>query len=60
MSGLELARRLRADPKYADMFLVALTGYGQAADREAAREAGFDEHVVKPVSRARLVELLGE
>ncbi|MDX2087606.1 MAG: GAF domain-containing protein [Kofleriaceae bacterium] len=49
MDGYELARRLRAlrpgGPR-----LVALTGYGQASDLARSREAGFDEHIVKPVT----------
>jgi CheY-like chemotaxis protein len=38
--------------------LVALTGYGQETDRAAALEAGFDEHLTKPVSLDQLVALL--
>ncbi|WP_394821166.1 chemotaxis protein CheB [Pendulispora albinea] len=56
MDGFEIARRLRANPKYARTYLVALTGYGQGTDRAKAFEAGFDEHLVKPV---RIDELLG-
>jgi two-component system CheB/CheR fusion protein len=41
------------------MFLVALTGYGQKADRELALAAGFDEHLVKPVDLATLQRVLG-
>ncbi|HLM73660.1 MAG TPA: PAS domain-containing protein, partial [Polyangiaceae bacterium] len=44
MNGFELARRIRAQDKYRSLFMVALTGYGQAADQRAAIEAGFDEH----------------
>jgi CheY-like chemotaxis protein len=40
------------------MYLVALTGYGQAADRARALDAGFDEHLVKPVSPESLMRLL--
>jgi two-component system CheB/CheR fusion protein len=58
LDGFELARRLRADPRHADVRLVALTGYGQAADRAASLEAGFDEHVVKPIHADRLLDLL--
>jgi len=39
---------------------VALTGYGQPADRRRAEQAGFDLHLVKPVDPARLVALLAE
>ncbi len=49
MDGYELARRLRALPACAGMYLVAVTGYGQSTDRQHSREAGFEEHLVKPV-----------
>jgi signal transduction histidine kinase len=45
--GFELARRVRANGSR--VRLVALTGYGQAEDKRRAAEAGFDEHLVKPV-----------
>jgi len=49
MDGFELARHLREDPDLRTTRLVAVTGYGQSADREATRAAGFDAHLVKPV-----------
>ena len=55
MSGHELARQLRQRPELAGCKLYALTGYGQERDREASREAGFDEHFVKPVDPAVLL-----
>ena len=58
MDGFELARRLRAARDTADMHLVAVTGYGRAADRVASREAGFDEHLVKPVQPEELLRVL--
>ena len=58
MDGYELARRLRAMPALAGMRLVAVTGYGQDRDREAAEQAGFHEHVVKPVNLSELVGVL--
>ncbi|MBX5459546.1 MAG: response regulator [Steroidobacteraceae bacterium] len=58
MDGYEVARRLRAQDEARSMRLVAVTGYGQPADRERAREAGFDEHMVKPVEPAVLQEFL--
>jgi two-component system CheB/CheR fusion protein len=58
MDGFELARRIRADERVSKTILIALTGYGQAADRAAAREAGFDEHLVKPVQGEQLLSLL--
>ncbi|HEY1229424.1 MAG TPA: ATP-binding protein, partial [Ramlibacter sp.] len=48
MDGYEVARRLAAHPQRAKMLLVALTGWGQSEDRQRTREAGFDEHLVKP------------
>jgi two-component system CheB/CheR fusion protein len=58
MDGFEIARRLRRDPRHAGVCLIALTGYGQASDRAVAREAGFDEHLVKPVQGEQLLTLL--
>jgi CheY-like chemotaxis protein len=59
MDGYELARRLRADRRCAKLRLVALTGYGRDPDRRRALDIGFDEHLVKPVSPERLLEVLG-
>jgi two-component system, sensor histidine kinase len=56
MNGYEVARRLRAAGTSAH--LVALTGYGQPEDVKRAREAGFDEHMVKPIDFDRLLETL--
>ena len=50
MDGYELAERLRAAPWAADLRLIAVTGYGQESDRARAREAGFAQQLVKPVS----------
>ena len=58
MDGYEVARRLRAGSEAADAVLVALTGYGHDEDRDRAREAGFDHHVVKPVEPEALQSLL--
>jgi signal transduction histidine kinase/ActR/RegA family two-component response regulator len=54
MDGYELARRLRALDVSAGAYLVAITGYGQESDRRRALEAGFDDHIVKPVDLARI------
>jgi signal transduction histidine kinase/ActR/RegA family two-component response regulator len=56
MDGYELARRLRSQGE--TIRLIALTGYGQAADVEAARNAGFDAHCAKPVTIAVLLDLI--
>lgn len=57
LDGLEVVRRVRAEPGVAPLF-VAITGYGQAADRALSAREGFVEHLVKPISLARLGELL--
>jgi signal transduction histidine kinase/ActR/RegA family two-component response regulator len=54
MDGYELARQLRGNPHLSKIRLVALTGYGQPDDVRRAREAGFDEHFVKPIDVPRL------
>ena len=59
LDGFEVARRVRSDPRNAEMRLIALTGYGRPSDRAAAAEAGFDAHLVKPVDTDRLLALLG-
>lgn len=58
MDGSELARRLRAMPALAATLLVAHTGYGAPHDREKKSAAGFDFHLVKPVSMADLQSAL--
>ena len=59
MNGHELARAIRSDPRCAQMKLVAVTGFGQAADRQNAIAAGFDEHIVKPIDIHKLRNILG-
>jgi DNA-binding response OmpR family regulator len=49
---------MRAAPWGKEMFLVALTGWGQENDRSRSREAGFDDHLVKPVEFAEIRRLL--
>ena len=58
MDGHELARRLRATPEGRAATLIALTGYGGAADREKAAQAGFDHYMVKPPNPEALGRLL--
>jgi two-component system, chemotaxis family, CheB/CheR fusion protein len=58
LDGYEVARRIRRAFGPNDIFLVALTGYGQQQDREAVLRAGFDQHLVKPVDPEALVEIL--
>ena len=58
MSGYELAHALRGAQGRSPLRLIALTGYGQPQDRERALAAGFDEHLVKPVSVQRLLDVM--
>jgi PAS domain S-box-containing protein len=60
VDGYETARRLRSLEGAANWRLVALTGYAQPQDVEAARRAGFDRHVAKPIDTASLKSLLTE
>ncbi|WP_255487007.1 PAS domain-containing hybrid sensor histidine kinase/response regulator [Massilia forsythiae] len=58
MDGNELARRLRTDPATASALLVAVTGYGQAENRQRSHASGFDHHLVKPLDYATLEAIL--
>jgi two-component system CheB/CheR fusion protein len=58
MSGYDLARAIRTQPAASRVTLIAHTGYGQDADRELAREAGFDHHMVKPIDWKALERVL--
>lgn len=60
MSGYEVARRIREHPKLRGIGLVAITGYGQAEDRERTRAVGFDEHLTKPVDLRTLDRVLAQ
>jgi len=59
MDGYALARALRAEHG-TEPLLIAATGYGRQSDRISAQEAGFDLHLVKPVSLSELVSTLDE
>jgi PAS domain S-box-containing protein len=58
VSGHDLAREIRKQEWGKKAVLVALTGWGQNDDRERSKEAGFDHHLVKPVSPEALLSLL--
>ena len=53
MDGYQLARALRAH--FPSLLLIALTGYGQDSDANAARDAGFDTHCTKPITIGQLL-----
>jgi signal transduction histidine kinase/ActR/RegA family two-component response regulator len=56
VSGYEVARRLRADNS--TVLLIAITGWGQSADRTKSAVAGFDHHLTKPVDYREVVKVL--
>jgi PAS domain S-box-containing protein len=58
VDGYALARRIRAMHWGHDLTLVALTGWGQEADKSRSREAGFDHHLTKPATFQQLDSLL--
>lgn len=58
MDGLEVAREIRRLERIEQPAIVAMTGHGQTADRIATREAGFNAHLVKPVTYERLARVL--
>ena len=59
LDGYEVCRRVRAEPWGKDIFVIALTGWGQEDDRRRSEEAGFNGHLVKPVDYDKLLDLLG-
>ncbi len=58
MDGYEVARRMRNFKELKDMKLIAVTGYGQQEDIQKSRDAGFHDHLVKPVELETLKTVL--
>jgi CheY-like chemotaxis protein len=58
MDGYETCRRLRQVPGMEKTLIAAVSGYGSEDDRRKSKEAGFDRHLVKPIGRATLEELV--
>jgi CheY-like chemotaxis protein len=58
MDGYAVASRLRRRPGGDDTLLIAITGWGQPADKQRALAAGFDHHLTKPVEHSTLLSLL--
>jgi CheY-like chemotaxis protein len=58
MDGFEVALKVRENPEFKDLMIVALTGWGQEQDRARSREAGFDHHLIKPADLNALRALL--
>jgi len=59
VNGYEVARRIRENTATHGVQLIAVTGYGTAADRESSRLAGFDHHLLKPVRIEQLLAAMG-
>lgn len=57
-SGFDVARELRAETWSERVALIAISGYGAAEDKQRAREAGFDEHLTKPVDMDQLESIM--
>ncbi len=55
MNGYELARQLRLLPNSLDVPIIALTGFGESRDKDAAAQVGFNAHFVKPVDPDELI-----
>ena len=60
MDGYQVAALLRHDPDTRGTVIIAISGYGQEEDRNRSREAGFDHHLVKPISSGELLKVLGD
>ncbi len=58
MDGYEVAERIRQQPVLQNVVLVAMTGYGQDADRQRSQEVGFNAHLVKPVDFGMVLKIL--
>ena len=58
MSGYEACEKMRENPAFANTIIAAQTGWGEEQHRQKTKEAGFDHHLVKPISVANLKELL--
>jgi PAS domain S-box-containing protein len=60
LDGYDAARTIRQQPWGKDIFLIALSGWGQQLDRQRTKEAGFDTHLTKPAKYETLVEILNQ
>src|ERR1700709_1810815 len=58
IDGLELTRRLKADPNTRSIPIIALTAYAMKGDLEKARAAGCDDYVTKPIDTRTLPEVI--
>ena len=60
INGYDLARWLREQPQLREVTLIAQTGWGREEDRQQARDAGYDHHLVKPIDPQQLAAILSQ
>jgi CheY-like chemotaxis protein len=60
LSGLDVARSIRAMQHGQDITLIAISGWGQELDRQNALQAGFDQHMTKPVDPKALYAMISD
>ncbi len=60
VDGLEVCRRIKADPELRDTHVMVVSARGQARDREAGQQAGADTYLVKPFSPLQLIDSLSQ
>jgi CheY-like chemotaxis protein len=60
LNGYEACEQIRSQPWGKNMFVIAVTGWGQEEDKRRAEECGFNAHIVKPVEPVQLVALLNK
>lgn len=58
LSGYDVVRELRADPRHRDRYITAVTGHGRPSDISRAVVAGFDDHVTKPIDLGKVRQIL--
>ena len=58
MNGFEVAKKVREEIELGKVVLVAMTGYGQEADKQRSHEAGFNYHLVKPADFSQVKQIL--
>jgi DNA-binding response OmpR family regulator len=58
MSGYDVAKKLRAESTGRELTIIAVSGWGQEADKQRSRESGIDHHLVKPLEPSSLLRVL--
>ena len=58
--GAQVAEELRKSPETSNCVIIAITGYGQASDRERALQSGFDFHLVKPAEPTQVLRMIDD